>query len=111
MATDLTGLKTLVAFVFKTKSQMETYLKDGKIQGFEYIGIAGIAAEVIPLIKETLPSIKIKKLTAAEIKEVVDHVVSEFSLPKNKALETQIKKSIEWIFTTQELIKGWKTLK
>ena len=111
MATDLTGIKQLVGFVFKTKNQLTGYLEDGKISWFEGIGIAAMASETIPLVKETLPTIKLKKLTIAEIKEVVDYVVAEFSLPKNKALEAQIKKSITWVQSTHELINGWKTLK
>lgn len=111
MANDLTGIKQLVAFVFKTKNQLTGYLEDGKITWFEGIGIASMASETIPLIKETLPTIKLKKLTVAEIKEIVDYVVAEFSLPKNKALETQIKKSVAWIQSTHELINGWKNLK
>lgn len=111
MANNLEPIKTLVSFVFKTKNQLTGYLSDGKINWFEGIGISALASETVPLVKDLLPQIKIKKLTAAELKEVVDYVVSEFSLPKNKALETQVKKSVTWIVSTYDLIEGWKTLK
>lgn len=112
MANDLTAVKKLVGFIFKSKNQLTGYLEDGKISFFEGVGIASIASEVVPLVKEELPEIKkIKKLTAAEIKEIVEYVVSEFNLTKNKPLEAQIKKSIIWLQSTYELIDGWKTLK
>ena len=112
MANDLTGIKELVGFIFKSKNQLTGYLEDGKISFFEGIGLAAIASEAVPLVKGELPKIKgIKKLTAAEIKEITDYVISEFSLTKNKALETQIKKSIVWLQSTYDLIDGWKTIK
>lgn len=111
MANDLTPIKELVGFVFKTKNQLTGYLEDGKISFFEGIGLAAIASEAVPLIKEKLPQLKaIKKLSAAEGKEIVDYVVAEFNLPKNKALEAQIKKSISWLYLTYDLIDGWKTI-
>jgi|GEM_PF-5581445 len=109
--TDLSNIKQLVGFIFKSKDQLTGYLEDGKINFFEGIGIAGIASETAVLVKEVLPNTKFKKLTAAEIKEIVLYVVDEFKLPKNKALETQIKVSLAWIQQTHELINGWKTLK
>lgn len=112
MANDLTPIKELVGFIFKSKNQLTGYLEDGKISFFEGIGLASIASEAVPLVKMQLPEIKkIKKLTAAEVKQIVDYVISEFSLTKNKALETQIKKSITWLQSTYEMIDGWKTLK
>jgi len=112
MANDLTAIKELVGFIFKSKDQLTGYLEDGKISFFEGIGLASIASEAVPLVKMQLPKLKkIKKLSAAEGKEITDYVVSKFSLTKNKALETQIKKSISWLQVTYDLIDGWKTIK
>jgi len=107
----LSSIKQLVSFVFKSKDNLTGYLADSKISFFEGIQIAAMASEAAALVKSELPQIKGTKLTAAEIKEIVDYVISEFSLTKNKALETQIKKSIAWIQSTRELIEGWKTIK
>lgn len=114
MSAELESIKQLVGFVFKSKNQLTGYLADGKINFFEGIGIAGIATETTVLVKEVLPTIpitKLKKLTTAEKKEIVDYVIAEFSLTKNKPLEAQIKKSITWLQSTYELIEGWKTIK
>lgn len=114
MSKELESIKQLVGFVFKSKGQLTGYLEDGKISFFEGIGIASIASETVVLVKEVLPQIpitKLNKLTAAEKKQIVDYVIAEFSLTKNKALEAQIKKSIAWLQSTYELINGWKTIK
>ena len=111
MANDLTAIKTLVAFVFKTKNQLTGYLEDGKITWFEGIGIAAIASEAVPLVKDTLPKVKGTKLTVSDVSEIVNYVCNEFSLPKNKALEAQIKLSVKWAQSTLDLVNGWKSLK
>lgn len=110
MPTELKNVKTLVAFVFEKRKQLTGYLDDGKISWFESVGIAAMATETVPLIKETLPNLGLKKLTAAQVKEIVEHVATQFNLVKNKALEAQIKKTITWVYSTQELIAGWKTI-
>ena len=112
MANDLTAVKQLVAFIFKAKNQLTGYLEDGNITFFESIGIASFAVQTVPMVKGSLPEIKkIKKLSVAEISEIVDHVINEFSLPKNKALEAQIKLSVKWLQSTCALIEGWKNIK
>ena len=112
MSNDLTIVKQLVGWAFKTQNQISVILSDKKVSSFEAIGIAAIAIEAANLVKVAPAELKkLKKLTKTEINEIVDYIITDFRLEKNKPLQDQIIRTVKWLQSTYEMADGWKQLK
>lgn len=105
-------VKQLIGWVYKTREQIATIFSDKKVSTFEALSIATISIEAANLVKVSPEEIKkLKKLTKADIAEIVDYIIADFRLVKNKPLEAQIIKTVRWVQSTYDMADGWKQLK
>ncbi len=108
------NLKIMVGFAFSLTKELVEDFQDGKINFLEQMRLVSAVISGVGVVK-AWDKIKeeLAELSAAEKKELRNFVVNQYglsSIVNNKAIDLQIKNSLQFVVSGIDVVEGWKNL-